>query len=123
MNRNPVGWFELYVQDINRAKAFYENVFQTSLEPLPNTELTMYMFPGGPEQSGAPGALIQMEGIPSRPGGTLIYFSCADCSEEAARAVEAGGRIEKEKFSIGDYGYIALVHDCEGNLIGLHSMQ
>ena len=27
MNSNPVGWFEIYVQDMNRAKAFYESVF------------------------------------------------------------------------------------------------
>jgi predicted enzyme related to lactoylglutathione lyase len=32
--RNPVGWFELYVQDIKRAKAFYEKVLGVSLTPL-----------------------------------------------------------------------------------------
>ena len=30
MSANPVGWFEIYVQDINRAKAFYEAVFHRS---------------------------------------------------------------------------------------------
>jgi predicted enzyme related to lactoylglutathione lyase len=34
----------------------------------------------------------------------------------------AGGRIMKEKFSIGEYGAIALAYDTEGNLFGLHSM-
>jgi predicted enzyme related to lactoylglutathione lyase len=42
---------------------------------------------------------------------------------EAANAERAGGRVEKEKFSIGQYGYIALIIDTEGNMIGLHSMQ
>ena len=28
MKSNPVGWFEIYVQDMRHAKAFYEAVFQ-----------------------------------------------------------------------------------------------
>jgi predicted enzyme related to lactoylglutathione lyase len=73
------------------------------------------------ERCGSPGALIKIEGCPSGPGGTLIYFSCEDCAVEEARAVSAGGRVFKPKFSIGPYGFIALVFDSEGNLIGLHS--
>lgn len=37
--------------------------------------------------------------------------------------MKAGGRIEREKFSIGEYGFIALAIDTEGNMFGLHSMQ
>jgi uncharacterized protein len=121
MNPNPVGWFELYVQDMPRAKAFYESVFGVVLEFLPGTEFEMWSFPMDMERYGSPGALIKMEGCPSGPGGTLVYFSCEDCATESARAVEAGGTIFKEKFSIGPYGFIALVQDSEGNLIGLHS--
>jgi len=29
----------------------------------------------------------------------------------------------KDKFAIGKYGFIALVTDTEGNVIGLHSMK
>lgn len=121
MKPNPVGWFELYVQDMPRAKAFYEAVFEVTLESLPGTEYEMWAFPMEMEQYGSPGALIKMEGCPSGPGGTLVYFSCEDCATESIRAVEAGGAIFKEKFSIGPYGFIALVQDTEGNLIGLHS--
>ncbi len=121
MNPNPVGWFELYVQDMPRAKSFYESVFGVVLEFLPGTEYEMWSFPMDMERYGSPGALIKMEGCPSGPGGTLVYFSCEDCAVESARAVEAGGTIFKEKFSIGPYGFIVLVQDSEGNLIGLHS--
>ncbi len=34
MQMNPVGWFEIYVDDIKRAKAFYEKVFDVELEAL-----------------------------------------------------------------------------------------
>jgi predicted enzyme related to lactoylglutathione lyase len=54
---------------------------------------------------------------------TLVYFSCTDCATEAKRAAASGGAVFKEKFSIGQYGFIALVTDTEGNMIGLHSMQ
>lgn len=122
MNNNPVGWFEIYVQDMNRAKAFYETVFALKLEKLPATDLEMWAFPMDMARYGAPGALIQMPGCPSGPGGTLVYFSCMDCATEAARTESAGGKIFKPKFSIGQYGFIALVTDTEGNMIGLHSM-
>ncbi len=122
MKINPVGWFEIYVQDMARAKAFYEAVFATTLENLPGTEMEMWSFPMEMEKYGAPGALIKMPGCQSGGGGTLVYFSCDDCATEAARVEPAGGQIFKPKFAIGQYGFIALVSDTEGSVIGLHSM-
>ena len=54
---------------------------------------------------------------------TVVYFSCVDCAVQAKRAAAAGGRILKEKFSIGEYGFIALAFDTEGNMFGLHSVR
>jgi predicted enzyme related to lactoylglutathione lyase len=122
MNNNPVGWFEIYVEDMERARAFYESVFAAKLARLEGTELEMWAFPMQPEGYGAPGALIRMPGYPSGANSVIVYFICADCAVEAARAASSGGRIEKDKFSIGQYGYISLVVDTEGNMIGLHSM-
>lgn len=31
---NPVGWFEIYVHDMERARKFYEEVFQVRLEDM-----------------------------------------------------------------------------------------
>jgi predicted enzyme related to lactoylglutathione lyase len=121
-NRNPVGWFEIYVQDMARARAFYEATFEVTLERLDSPGIELWTFPSSPSIPGAGGALARMEGKDSGSGGTLIYFSCADCAVEAARAAQHGGRIIKEKMSIGDYGFIALLIDTEGNMIGLHSM-
>ncbi len=123
MNGNPVGWFEIYVQDMHRAKAFYERVFAVQLEHLDMPDLEIWTFPMQKDCYGAGGALIHMPGMPSGGGGVLVYFSCEDCALEAARVAEAGGRVEKEKFSIGQYGFIALAIDTEGNRVGLHSMR
>jgi hypothetical protein len=38
---NPVGWFEIYVQDMDRAKAFYEMVFGVQLSLVFDTEGNM----------------------------------------------------------------------------------
>lgn len=125
--RHPVGWFEIYVQDIDRARRFYESTFQVELLPLqsPEPNIEMLAFPPlmAPELPGCGGAICKMDGCPPGGGGTLIYFSCEDCALEEARAADAGGRIIKRKFSIGDYGFISLVTDSEGNTIGLHSME
>lgn len=127
MNRNPVGWFEIYVQDMHRAQKFYETVLGielTKLEsPTPEPDLEMLAFPMDMEAGGASGALAKMKDCPSGGMGTLVYFSCEDCAVEASRVKDAGGTIFKPKMGIGQYGFIALVVDTEGNMIGLHSMQ
>ena len=128
MNFNPVVWFEIYVQDMPRAQAFYEQVLAKKLEALPMPEgdesgLQMLAFPAEMENGGAGGALVMMEGVPSGGMGTLVYFGCDDCAVEVGRVAAAGGTIFKEKFSIGEYGFCALAHDTEGNMFGLHSMQ
>jgi uncharacterized protein len=123
MKPNPIGWFEIYVADMPRAKRFYESVFQGTLEELkdPTGQTEMWAFPTDQSAYGAPGALVKMQGV--NPGGsTMVYFSCEDCAVQAARAAQAGGTIERPKMSIGDYGFMSLVVDTEGNMIGLHSM-
>ena len=123
MPRNPVGWFEIYVQDMPRAKAFYESVFAVQLQRLESPEPEMWTFPMQENSPGAMGALVKMDGCPSGGNSTLVYFTCADCATEAKRAAVNGGHVFKDKFSIGQYGFISLVTDPDGNMIGLHSMK
>jgi predicted enzyme related to lactoylglutathione lyase len=114
---NPVRWFEIYVQDMSRAKKFYETVFQTKLSKMELTakEMDYWTFPPMiMDQAGTPGALAKMDGVPSGGMGTLIYFACDDCAVEADRVVKAGGKIKDKKMSIGEYGFIALAFDTKG---------
>lgn len=119
---NPVGWFEIYVQDMARATAFYETVFLARLERVDTPDIDMWTFPMQSEGYGATGALVRMPGVASGGNSVLVYFSCEDCAVEAGRAAAAGGKVLKDKFPIGRYGHIAIVADSEGNTIGLHSM-
>ena len=120
---NPVRWFEIYVQDMPRAKRFYETVLDTTLTRLESGDLEMWSFPSAQGEYGVGGTLLKMEGVRSGGNSTLVYFGCDDCSIEAARIEGAGGTVQREKMSIGQYGYVVLALDTEGNLIGLHSMR
>lgn len=120
---NAVGWFEIYVQDMDRARKFYETTFKVTLERIESPEVEMWTFPMKTESPGCAGALVKMTGKDSGVGGTLVYFPGEDCGAMAASAVDNGGRIQTPKKSIGPHGFIAHVLDTEGNLIGLHSMK
>ena len=123
MKNNPVGWFEIYVDDINRARRFYESVFNIKLENLQiqDSDMELWAFPMIIDRMGASGALVKMEGFPAGRNSTLVYFSCEDCAVEEVRVVESGGKVQRIKTSIGEYGFISLVFDTEGNMFGLHS--
>lgn len=123
MEHNPVGWFEIYVNDMHRAKKFYEYVFQTQLEKLNTTDIQMWSFPVHVDHMGCTGALVHMPGFESGGNSTLVYFTCKDCASEEQRVVTAGGKIQRSKMAIGEYGFISLAVDTEGNMFGLHSSQ
>ena len=124
MEGNPVVWFEIYVQDMPRARAFYEKVLGLRLQKLesPDDSIEMWSFPMQQNGPGAAGALAKTQGAPSG-GGTIVYFTSQDCAIEAARVAGSGGTLMKPKFSIGPYGFIALAVDPDGNVFGLHSMK
>jgi predicted enzyme related to lactoylglutathione lyase len=125
MDRNPVGWFEIYVKDMPRAKAFYEGVLGVKLQKLEWTAAgisEMWALPMYRDAPGAAGALVRMEGGPAGGGtSTIVYFVSDDCSVELARVAAHGGSVKKDKLAIGKNDFIALVQDTEGNVIGLHS--
>jgi hypothetical protein len=125
MKVNPVAWFEIYVSDLARATQFYETVLGTKLEVLPSPmeHIEMMAFPMSMEGAGASGALVRMDGVKCGGGSTIVYFSSDDCGVEAARIEAAGGTINMPKTAIGQYGFIALGVDTEGNIFGLHSQQ
>lgn len=123
MPYTPVVWFELYVQDMARARAFYETVLGGTLAPLSADGLEMWSFPVDPESPGCGGALVKAPpGMPSGGNSTLVYFGSEDCAVPAGRVEAAGGQIVRPKFSIGEYGFVALAKDPDGNMFGLHSM-
>ena len=121
-----VGWFDIYVDDMDRAQAFYETVLETTLESMddPNDpSVVMRTFVDDYASHGAGGALVKLEHASPGPGGSMVYFSCEDCEVEQSRVIDAGGQIARPKFAIGDHGNVSLIIDTEGNMVGLHSIK
>lgn len=125
MKINPVVWFEIYVEDMDRAKKFYEEVLQLKLEKLSDPtdhSMDMWSFPNEMEGMGIGGSLVKMEGGKPGGSGTIVYFACEDCSVEESRVENAGGKVCQPKMSLNEYGFCSIITDTEGNTIGLHSM-
>lgn len=121
---NPVTWFEIYVEDLARARAFYEAVFLCSLIPEKSDgSFEAYRFPGGMPGNGAMGTLMKHPMRKPSQEGTLVYFHCDDCAVQSELAKKNGGQVFREKWSIGQDGFIAIIGDTEGNAIGLHSFK
>lgn len=125
--KNPVVWFEIYVDDLERARIFYEQVLNTKLSELPMPELQdaenmeMLAFPMEEEGEGAAGSLVRMNGSKAGGNSTVIYFNSEDCSIEESRIEDAGGSVIQSKQSLGEFGFMVLATDSEGNIFGVHS--
>lgn len=125
MEHNMIGWFEIPVNDMDRAKAFYDTVFNINIQVQDFGGVLMGWFPFTEGKSGASGSLIKHEAYqPSDSQGILIYFSSSNVSNELGRIAVAGGKVVQPKTQISpDIGYMALFIDTEGNRIALHSRQ
>jgi len=114
---------------MNRAKTFYEQVLQKwswidlSGVGEGNQDMQMFAFPWDNEGIWAAGALVKMKGYTPSNFGTIVYFSCDDCSVEESRVETNGGKVCKSKTTIGEFGFISIIQDTEWNTIGLHSMK
>ena len=125
MEHNLVGWYEIPVIDMERAKKFYDTVFDIDVQIHDLNGLLMGWFPFAEEGSGASGSLIKSDAYePSEKAGVLIYFSSADVNNELGRVEVAGGKVLQEKTQISpEIGFMGLFLDSEGNRLALHSRQ
>jgi predicted enzyme related to lactoylglutathione lyase len=123
MEHNMVGWFEIPATNIERAKTFYDKVFDIEIKIQDFGGVQMGWFPFAEGKMGASGSLIQHEAYqPSDSKGVLIYFSSGDLNIEMERVEEAGGKIVQPKTQISpDIGFMGIFIDSEGNRVALHS--
>lgn len=111
-------WIEIPVADIDRAKGFYEAVFEHApTEVVKQEERTITIIPGEPTVS-----LNQAAGFEPSAVGSLPYFHLEGPLDDAlSRVAAAGGRIVEAAAARGDLGLFALVTDTEGNGLYLHA--
>lgn len=119
--QNMINWFEIAVTDFERAKKFYETIFDIEMNVTEIQEYKMAFFPTYDEKIS--GAICFGEGyIPSGAGALLYLNANPDVNLVLDRTVKAGGKIIVPKTLVGeDTGYYAFIVDTEGNRIALHS--
>lgn len=122
-NTHAINWFEIPVTDVPRAKSFYEQVFDISMQQSEMMGMTMVMFPADYQKGYVSGALVQSEMHQPGTAGSLLYLNANPDMEGILSRIEAaGGQIVMPRTLIDEQtGYMAFFTDTEGNRIGLHS--
>ena len=118
---NPVNWFEIPVNDLERAKLFYEAVFNIEMPIREMGPLRMAWFPMVEKSPGSTGSLVQAESYVPSYSGSMVYFSVDDIEATLEKVNAHGGKTLNAKTGIGEYGFVAHFEDCEGNRVALHA--
>src|SRR6478736_3750858 len=93
MDRNVVGWFEIPVKEMDRAKKFYTEVFHKKLEDMNSKDMEMATFEMVEHGEAAGGALVKYKDTEPSASGTVVYFTCEDITNELSRIEKSGGKI------------------------------
>jgi predicted enzyme related to lactoylglutathione lyase len=122
-NSNSLNWFEIPASDIDRAKSFYENIFDIQMDTQEMMGMKMAMFPYEPTSGKAAGGLAQSEMHKPSAEGAIIYLNANPSMDHVVSKIDsAGGQVVMPKTQISpEIGYMAFFIDSEGNKIGLHS--
>jgi len=124
---NALNWFEIPVDDFDRAKKFYENLFEYQMPEAQMGDTKMGFFLYDFKNGKVGGAICKSEMHKPSNLGSLIYLNCQPNLQIVLDRVEnAGGKILKQKTKISEdqnLGFWALVADTEGNNVALHSME
>lgn len=122
-DNNAVNWFDISVADMDRAKKFYETIFEIELKPVEAMGMRMAFFPADGSSGTVGGDLVQGPMHKPSSGGTIIYLNANPDLQLVLNRVEAaGGKINMPKTQINpEAGYMSFISDTEGNTIGLHS--
>ncbi len=127
MKANVCCWFEIPVENMNRAVKFYETVFNFKINVQNFGEELMGWFPftnikNSPNSGGS--LIYNPKHYTPSTNGTLIYLASQtnNVSNELSRVELAGGNVIIEKKIISEeIGFMGVFIDTEGNRIAVHS--
>lgn len=118
---NPVVYFEIPVNDLERAEKFYSAVFNFSFDKEIIDSYEMALFPFEEKNSGITGALAKGDVYKPSKNGVIIYFKTENIDRTLEEAVQHGGLVLYPKRIDEKYGFaVAEFEDPEGNRIALH---
>jgi predicted enzyme related to lactoylglutathione lyase len=121
--KNAINWFEIPVTDFERAKLFYEQVFDYEMPIMTMGEIQMGFLNFDQQNGGIGGAIVHGDGyVPTQDGPKLYLNAGEQLSPTVDKITAAGGEVLHKNIKIdNDFGYFAVIQDTEGNLLYLHS--
>ena len=119
----PFVWFDIPTVNFERAIKFYAELLGGEVKIDSSAGGKLGFLPMQDDE-GIGGTLVPPESGRKPCDGTRLYLGCEGKLDEiAARVVRAGGIILRSKFSIGKAGWLIMIKDSEGNILGLHSFK
>jgi predicted enzyme related to lactoylglutathione lyase len=120
--KNSLNWFEIPVENFERAKKFYSTIYDYEMPSVVMGKTTLGFFLV--EQGGIGGAIAFGPGYKVSENGTLVYLNGGENLHLVLDRVEgAGGKVVVQKTLITpELGFFATFKDSEGNKVALHSM-
>ena len=116
----PIGWFEIFVSDVEKAKDFYGDLFGWEYKLSEGDQSEYWTIFTGENSIG--GGFMKKTSSEHGSQGVLFYVEVNDIEATLNSAVEKGGKIETPKTLISPKsGYFALLRDSDNNIIGVWS--
>ncbi|MCA0987409.1 VOC family protein [Guptibacillus algicola] len=118
--------FEVHVDDMERAKKFYGEVFGWKFEDWSDFAGMPYFgaVTGDADDMGINGALMQRQSAPPEVNAAINGFACTmgteDLDATESRILSNGGKVAMEKYALPGMAWQAYYFDTEGNIFGLH---
>ncbi len=120
---NAINWFEIPVTDFDRAKKFYEIIFDYQIPEsiVGQTRMGFFLYDFKSGKIG--GAICHGNGYTPSQHGSLIYLNGEpDLQIILSRVENVSGKILQPKTQMSpEVGHVAVFTDCEGNKVALHS--
>ena len=118
---NPVIYFEIPVNDLQRAVKFYSAIFNFTFEKEIMDGYEMAFFPFEETKSGVTGALVKGDVYKPTKNGVILYFKTDSIENTLKKVLEYDGNILYPKTLNEKFGFaVAEFEDSEGNRIALH---
>ncbi|WP_404328604.1 VOC family protein [Mesobacillus maritimus] len=118
--------FEIHVDDMERAKKFYGEVFGWTYEDYSEFAGMPYFgaVTGDDKEPGINGALMKRQGPPPQPGQALNGYACTmgveDYDSIEAKILANGGQVAMPKYALPGMAWQGYYIDTEGNIFGIH---
>ena len=118
--------FEIHVDDMERAKKFYGEVFSWTFEDWSNYAGMPYFgaVTGDNNEMGINGALMQRQSSPPEPNQALNGYACTmgveDYDSTEAKILHNGGTVAMPKYALPGMAWQGYFQDTEGNIFGIH---